>query len=272
MEPESLKVEGPYCWSNRIPLPLKVFSDPSIDRIIFPRLVPEIYPFQNLSIWLGLLPEDIFYSFKFRVTDLNLSKIDKFGKSKDSNPNKLKGDIDMAAMRNEKEGIYIKIGWVLFVWVIFLWVLCFNLVLFVFPDLSKNGLFGDSFGVLNSLFSGLAFAGVIIAIFMQKDELSLQREEVKMQRIETARLADTQEKSTKIFAIQAEAMKKSATIGALSTSLDAVNKSIEEAERDLGSSSRAPVMKLLTEKRGEIIGKLSDISDESLDEKKKEEP
>jgi len=272
MEPESLKVEGPYCWSNRIPLPLKVFSDPSIDRIIFPRLVPEIYPFQNLSIWLGLSPEDIFYSLKFRVTDLNLSNIDKFGKAKHIKANKIKGGYRyMATIRNEKEGNFFRIGVMLFLGVIFLWILCFILILFIVPKLSDSGLFGDSFGVLNTLFSGLAFVGVIIAIFMQKEELSLQREEVKMQRIETARLADTQEKSTEILAIQADAMRTSAKIGSLSASLDAVNKSIEEASRNLGSSSIAPAMILLTDKRGKIVGKLSDILDESLNEKNKEE-
>lgn len=178
----------------------------------------------------------------------------------------------MATIRNEKEGKYFGIGVKLFLGVIILWILCFILVLFVVPKLSDSGLFGDSFGVLNTLFSGLAFVGVIIAIFMQKEELSLQREEVKMQRIETARLADTQEKSTKIFAIQAEAMRTSANIGGLSASLDAVNKSIEEESQDSGLFSRGPKMMALKEKRVKIEEKLLDISDESLHEKKKEEP
>jgi len=49
-------------------------------------------------------------------------------------------------------------------------------------SLNKSGVFGDSFGLLTSLFSGLAFAGLIITIVMQKDELALQREELKLQR------------------------------------------------------------------------------------------
>jgi|GEM_PF-2132614 len=47
------------------------------------------------------------------------------------------------------------------------------------PDLGKRGLFGDSFGAINALFSGLALGGVIIAIMMQRTELKLQREEMK---------------------------------------------------------------------------------------------
>jgi len=44
------------------------------------------------------------------------------------------------------------------------------------------GLFGDMFGALNALFAGLAFAGVIVAIFMQGEELSLQRQELQESR------------------------------------------------------------------------------------------
>ena len=42
-----------------------------------------------------------------------------------------------------------------------------------------EGAFGDKFGVVNSLFSGFAFAGIIITIYMQKHELELQRRELK---------------------------------------------------------------------------------------------
>ena len=43
---------------------------------------------------------------------------------------------------------------------------------------NERGVFGDKFGVVNSLFSGLAFAGLIITLFFQKEELELQRQEL----------------------------------------------------------------------------------------------
>jgi len=43
---------------------------------------------------------------------------------------------------------------------------------------AKAGTFGDSFGAINALFSGMAFAGVIVAILMQREELRLQRQEL----------------------------------------------------------------------------------------------
>ena len=40
--------------------------------------------------------------------------------------------------------------------------------------------FGDMFGAVNALFSGLAFAGVILAILMQREELKFQRKELTL--------------------------------------------------------------------------------------------
>lgn len=55
-------------------------------------------------------------------------------------------------------------------------------------DQSLPGVFGDSFGWVNSLFSALAFAGVLLMLWMQRYELQLQREEMK-------RVAKVQEES-----------------------------------------------------------------------------
>lgn len=49
-------------------------------------------------------------------------------------------------------------------------------------DNSPQGEFGDKFGVVNALFSGLAFAGIIITIYLQMSELKEQRKELQMTR------------------------------------------------------------------------------------------
>ena len=43
---------------------------------------------------------------------------------------------------------------------------------------NDRGTFGDQFGFVNTLFSGLAFAGLIYTIKLQKNELALQRQEL----------------------------------------------------------------------------------------------
>jgi len=45
--------------------------------------------------------------------------------------------------------------------------------------LQQRGTFGDSFGVENALFSGLALVGVILAIFLQREQLIEQRDELR---------------------------------------------------------------------------------------------
>ncbi len=59
------------------------------------------------------------------------------------------------------------------------------------------GQIGDTFGALNALFSGVAMLGVVAAIFVQREELKLQRlelqeqrEVLKLQREELARSAE----------------------------------------------------------------------------------
>lgn len=64
------------------------------------------------------------------------------------------------------------------------WVLIDNFV--VSKDATKileaRGTFGDKFGAVNSLFAGLAFAGIIFTILLQRKELQLQRDELSSTR------------------------------------------------------------------------------------------
>ncbi len=53
------------------------------------------------------------------------------------------------------------------------------------PGISDYGQFGDTFGSLNALFSGLAFAGVVWSLFIQREDLNSS---IKAQRLH-ARIA-----------------------------------------------------------------------------------
>lgn len=82
------------------------------------------------------------------------------------------------------------------------WLLTIPVLSHWFPDAATRGQAGDAFGAINALFSGLAFAGVIVAIAMQSRELQLQREQLVLQRkeleetrAELKRQADAAEKS-----------------------------------------------------------------------------
>jgi len=91
----------------------------------------------------------------------------------------------------------------------------------LYGDLEGKGQFGDMYGALNALFSGLAFAGVIITILLQSKELGLQREELKAQREEMKRFADAQEKSEEALSKQAHSMEVVAKLTIISAKIHA---------------------------------------------------
>ncbi|MBN0975986.1 putative phage abortive infection protein [Pseudomonas sp. SDM007_2] len=53
------------------------------------------------------------------------------------------------------------------------------------PGQVREGVFGDSFGTLNALFSGLAFSGVLITLLFQRKDLSETRSQIARQQIES---------------------------------------------------------------------------------------
>jgi Putative phage abortive infection protein len=81
-----------------------------------------------------------------------------------------------------------KVGWWPFALIVFgvsaLWLGSPFLIerIVVNWEFQKLGVFGDSFGAVNALFSGLAFTGLFYAILLQRKELELQRRELQSTR------------------------------------------------------------------------------------------
>jgi uncharacterized membrane protein YciS (DUF1049 family) len=61
-----------------------------------------------------------------------------------------------------------------------------------FSPMETRGQFGDLFGGVNTLFTGLAFAGLIYTILLQRRDLELQREELRLTRGELHASAEAQ--------------------------------------------------------------------------------
>lgn len=76
----------------------------------------------------------------------------------------------------------------------------------LYPNPKTVSEFGDMFGGLSALFSGLSFAGVIIAILMQMQELKLTRDEMKLTRYEVAESAKAQKGSEEALSQQLKQM------------------------------------------------------------------
>ena len=97
----------------------------------------------------------------------------------------------------------------LFIAVIILWILCPIVIRLIYPGMQERGQAGDLFGAVNSLFSGLAFAGIIWSLRLQQTQLEMQKEELKLQReeqiasrIELKGQKEQLQEQSKIFELQ----------------------------------------------------------------------
>jgi hypothetical protein len=88
--------------------------------------------------------------------------------------------------------------------ILLLWGGSAALMLHYFPDPADHGTFGDMFGAVNALFSGLAFLGVIVAIILQRQELELQREELRASREAQQETATSLREQLEISTFQTE--------------------------------------------------------------------
>lgn len=128
----------------------------------------------------------------------------------------------------------------------------------VFENMDDRAGFGDMYGAFEALFSGLAFAGVLVAIFMQRDELRLQREELALTREELHIAAEAQEKSAQALEDQLDRTLLAAQIQAVS-SIAASNSSaiavIRVAETTTLNDALARVLRYEREKLEETLKK-----------------
>ena len=127
--------------------------------------------------------------------------------------------------------------------------------IFILPDAllfwkTKTGEFGDSFGVINVLFTGLAFSGLIVTIMQQ-------HEEIKIQKNANVKSEKTQNNSVKISAYSELLKEYNAQIVALksliSDDISNREKSITKDERMRSAIKGEPSYK---HPKSELLDKL----------------
>ena len=94
-----------------------------------------------------------------------------------------------------------------FVFLVFIVLLVLFLYMFFMPSFlpgwAERGQFGDMFGVINTLFSGLAFSALVCALILQSRELEATRKEFAKQSAAQAEHAETALRAAKINALGA---------------------------------------------------------------------
>lgn len=104
------------------------------------------------------------------------------------------------------------------------------------PD-AKAGVTGDAFGTVNALFSGLAFAGVVLALIAQREDLWHQRQEIQLALLESKRSRMEYEKMARAQETQVEWHFRATYLEALNQRIDTIRK-LAEADRDAGRTTR----------------------------------
>jgi hypothetical protein len=92
---------------------------------------------------------------------------------------KTKKETDSDSLENQKR--QINIGVIIAVCVVLI-AFAANWFFQIDEKFDARGTFGDSFGVVNALFSGLAFIGVVYAVLLQQLEVKMQRHELELTR------------------------------------------------------------------------------------------
>lgn len=106
---------------------------------------------------------------------------------------------------------------------IILWLLITLCVWFLGSNWSERGTIGDAFGASNALFSGLAFAGLLYTILLQRQELRNQRIDIANNRKALERSTALQAESQRALQQQVEQMHLTAKLNALNTIINYYN-------------------------------------------------
>ncbi len=134
-----------------------------------------------------------------------------------------------------------------------------GVLLYCLPD---RGTFGDMFGAVNSLFSGLAFVGVVFAILLQREELQLQREELLDTKKTLKETSESQELSAKSLFLQAQSTRSSNQLQALSIALEIVQKQIKEDRNATSGEGKSQARLRLDRQKQEIENRMSSLIDQ----------
>ena len=129
-------------------------------------------------------------------TPSNSTVIGNAAKSNTPNPN------PNNAKPEEKDHLLRWFGFLVFIVLLVLTIYMLILPTFL-PDWAERGQFGDMFGVVNTLFSGLAFSALVCALILQSRELQATRLEFSKQSAAQAEHAETALRAAKINALGA---------------------------------------------------------------------
>ena len=130
--------------------------------------------------------------------------------------------------------------------------------------LDKAGQFGDSFGYVNSLFSALALAALIVTVLLQSRELRLQREELRLQRQEMDESQEIWQETQKAQKKQADFLLVAAYLNGLISAKDSPPPSTLTIEQEQLLEALSGIVLALEPKVSKIVGAKIDAPSRNL--------
>ena len=118
----------------------------------------------------------------------------------------------------------------LIIFTIAIWFLSAIGIMFFLDNWSDRGTFGDLFGAVNALFSGLAFAGLLYSLIENRKQISSQQEELLINRKELLKARKIQEKTEKAIEAQVAQMRNTARLSGLNTLVNYFTKTINDSK------------------------------------------
>jgi len=124
----------------------------------------------------------------------------------------MKKELETKDQTENRESIWLTItGLIIFLSCVALaWIAYAAIIYHSHENWDSRGLSGDMFGGITALFSGLAFAGLIFTLLVQKQELKLQRLQLDQHREELSLLVDEQRGSKEFLGQQKEQLERQA--------------------------------------------------------------
>lgn len=156
-----------------------------------------------------------------------------------------------------KRGIGISIKWVILVilLVMMTWGTSGWIIYHMSDNWGDRGTMGDMFGAVNSLFSGLAFAALLLTIFQQRQDIKLNRIAIEQNRKELAKAAVAQHNAQQTLKEQVVQLHLTARLNAMNTVIGYYHNRINDA------NASSELIEKAMQKRKAIIQQIDDLID-----------
>ena len=136
-----------------------------------------------------------------------------------------------------------------------LWAVSAFIIYRAIPLWSDRGTFGDMFGAVNALFSGLAFVALIYTILQQREEIKINRKEIELNRKELKKSTVAQIQSQESLKEQVKQTHLTAKINAINTVISYYNIQISNPKNSLD------LIEKTKQKRRNLIYQIDELID-----------